>query len=84
MNSRLKCNRELQEYLVGSFKGEAFSGGVVVALQADGKMMGGESVEVGFSGQLAAQAANRVFDTALLPGRMGIAEPGLDAKPSVQ
>jgi hypothetical protein len=84
MNSRLKCNRELQEYLVGSFKGEAFSGGVVVALQAELKVMNGEGIEIGFSGQLAAQTANRIFDTALLPGRMRVAKPGLDAKPSIQ
>jgi hypothetical protein len=36
--------------------------------------MGGHGVEIGFSGQLTAQAANRVFDAALLPGQMGVAE----------
>src|SRR5271166_81411 len=84
MNSRLKCNSVFQEYLVGSFEAEAFSGCVVVALQAEGEAMGGHSIEVGVSGQEAAQTANRVFDAALLPWRVRVAEPGLDAKPPAQ
>jgi hypothetical protein len=54
MNSRLKCNSVFQEYLVGSFEAEAFSGRVVVALEAEGEAMGGQGVEVGVSGQQAA------------------------------
>src|SRR5271169_3593431 len=84
MNSRLKCNSVFQEYLVGSFEAEAFSGCVVVAFEAEGEAMGGQGVEVGVSGQQAAQTANRVFDAALLPGRVRVAEPGLDAKASAQ
>ncbi len=84
MNSRLKCNSVFQEYLVGSFETEAFSGGVVVALEADGEAMGWQGIQVGVSGQLAAQTANRVFDAALLPRRVRVAEPGLDAEPSAQ
>ena len=50
MNSRLKCNSVFQEYLVGSFEAEAFSGGVVVAFEAEGEAMGGQGVEIGGSG----------------------------------
>ena len=46
--------------------------------------MGGQGVEVGVSGQQAAQTTNRVFDAALLPRRVRVAEPGLDAKPPAQ
>ena len=84
MNSRLKCNRVFQEYLVGSFETEAFSGGVVIASEASGEAGCWQGIEVGISGQLAAQTANRVFDAALLPRRMGVAEPGPDAEPPAQ
>ena len=84
MNSRLKCNRVFQEYLVGSFEAEAFSRGVVIALEAEGEAMGGQGIEVGASRQLAGQTTKGVFDAALLPRRVRVAEPGLDAEPSAQ
>ncbi len=84
MNSRLKCNSVFKEYLVGSFEGEALSGVVVVAIQVAIEAVFWQCIEVGLSGQLAPQPANRVFDAALLPRRMSIAEPGLDAEPSTQ
>ena len=84
MNSRLKCNSVFQEYLVGSFEAEAFSGSVVEAFEAAGEVRGGQGIEVGTSGQLTAQTANGVFDAALLPGRVGIAEPGLNAEALAQ
>src|ERR1700730_9566824 len=84
MNSRLKCNSVFREYLVGGFEAEALSGGVVVAFQEAGEAVCGQRIEVGLSGQVAAQPTNRVFDAALLPRRMGVAEPSLDAKPSAQ
>ena len=84
MNSRLKCNSVFREYLVGGFEAEAFSGGIVVAFQEAGEAVRGQRIEVGLSGQEAAQATDRVFDAALLPRRMGVAEPSLDAKPSAQ
>src|SRR5579863_67568 len=84
MNSRLKCNSVFQEYLVGSFEAEAFSGGIVIAFEAEVEAMGGQSVEVGVSGQLAAQTTNRVFNAALLPRRVGVTEPGSDAKALVE
>jgi len=46
--------------------------------------MSGQGVEVGASGQEAAQTADGVFDSALLPGRVRVAEPGVDAKPPAQ
>src|ERR1035441_7883933 len=66
MNSRLKCNSMFQEYLVGSFEAEAFSGSVVIAFEVEGEAMCWQGIEVGVSGQLAAQTTNRVFDAALL------------------
>ena len=80
MNSRLKCNSVLEEYLVGSFEAETFSGSVVVALEADGKVTGGQAIEVGVAWESAAETANRVFDAPFLPRGMSIAEPGLDAE----
>ena len=84
MNSRLKCNSVFREYLVRGFEAEALSGCVVVAFQEAGEAGCGQRIEVGVSGQLAAQPTKRVFDAALLPRRMGVAEPSLDAKPSAQ
>jgi hypothetical protein len=40
----------------------------------------GDGLEVGFAWQGASQAADGIFHAALLPGAMGIAEEGLDAK----
>src|ERR1039458_492966 len=79
MNSRLKCNTILEEYLIGSFKAQAFSGGIVVLVDEVGQGAFREGIEVGFSGQHTAEAADGVFDAAFLPGRMGVAVPGLDA-----
>src|ERR1039457_5036493 len=84
MNSRLKCNSMFQEYLVGSFEAEAFSGSVVIAFEVEGEAMCWQGIEVGVSGQLAAQTTDRVFDAALLPRRVRVAEPGLDPEPSAQ
>ena len=84
VNSRLKCNSVFREYLVGGFEGEALSGRVVVAFEEAGEAVCWQRIEVGLSGQVAAQPTNRVFDAALLPRRMRVAEPRLDAKPSAQ
>src|SRR5580658_8102247 len=84
MNSRLKCNSVSKEYLVGGFETEALSGSVVIAFQEARQAGCGKRIEVSFSGQLTAQPTNGVFDTALLPRRMGVAEPSLNAKPSAQ
>ena len=84
MNSRLKCNSVFREYLVRGFESEAFSGRAVIAFQEAGEAMRWQRIEVGLSGQLTAQPTNRVFDAALLPRRMRVAEPGLDAKASAQ
>jgi hypothetical protein len=54
VNSRLKCNSVFQEYLVWSLEAEAFSGCVVIALEAEGEVVGGQGIEVGVSGQQAA------------------------------
>ena len=80
MNSRLKCNSILEEYLIGSFKAQAFSGGIVVAVDEVGQGAFRESVEVGFSGQHTAQAADGVFDAAFLPRFVGVAEEGGEAE----
>ncbi len=82
MNSRLKCNRVMEEYLVGGMEGEALSGGVVVALHEVGEAVWRERIEVGFFGQEAAHTTDRVFDAALLPGRVGVTKPSRNAKPS--
>ena len=84
MNSRLKCNSVFKEYLVGSFEAEALSGRSVVAIQEAREAVCGQRIEIGLSRQLAAQSTNRVFDASLLPRRMSVAEPRLDAEPSAQ
>jgi len=43
-------------------------------------MAGREGAEVGLAGNVAAHAADGVFDAALLPGRVGVAEVGLDVE----
>jgi hypothetical protein len=55
MNSRLKCNSVFRDYLVGGFEAEAFSGRAVIAFQEAGEAVCGQRIEVGLSGQLAAQ-----------------------------
>ena len=67
------------EYLCRCFEGEAFSGGVVVVSDIGVEFFIGAGREVCFSGQCAAQTTDGVFDSALLPGGMGITEEGLHA-----
>jgi hypothetical protein len=66
MNSRLKCNTStsISEGLVGGQEAEAFSGGVVIALDAGLEFLWGQGGEVGFTGQVAAHAADGVFNAA--------------------
>src|SRR5208282_6904306 len=80
VNSRLKCNTSLKEYLIGCFEAEAFSGGVVVAIEELDEMVLLQDIEVGFSGEQATQTTDSVFDAALLPGRVCVAEPRADSE----
>lgn len=45
-----------------------------------GNLASGEACEVGLSRQPSSEAADSVFDAALLPGRVGITEVGLQGK----
>ena len=40
----------------------------------------GDEVEIGFAWEDASESADGVFDAALLPGRVSVAEEGLDAE----
>ena len=44
------------------------------------KLLVGEGCEVGFARQVAAHSSDGVFDAAFLPGRVGVAEEGLEAE----
>src|SRR5260370_24105210 len=65
-----------KESLGGGLEAEALSGCEVVGGSAGIKGIGVDGREVGFTGQGASHAADRVFDAALLPGAIGIAEGG--------
>jgi len=56
---------------------KAFSRGVVIGSQESEEAFVGEGCEIGLSGEDASQSADGVFDAALLPGGVGIAEEGL-------
>jgi hypothetical protein len=57
---------------------KALAGGVVVVSDELLEAACGEGCEVSFAWQEPAHSADRVFDAALLPGRIGIAEEGVD------
>jgi hypothetical protein len=57
---------------------KAFSRSVVVGAQALRQLVRGEVCEIGFARDVAAHAADGIFDAALLPRRVGIAEESLD------
>ncbi len=69
-----------KEGLGGGLEAEAFSGGVVVGGGAGVEGIGVDGCQVGFAGQGASHATDRVFDAALPPGAVGIAEEGVDAE----
>src|SRR6266851_1815913 len=73
-----------KESLGGGLEAEAFSGCEVVGGSAGIKGIGVDGREVGFAGQGASHASDGVFDAALLPGAMGIAEEGLHAELGVE
>ena len=66
--------------LGGRLIAETFSRGIIVYLNQMRKVFIGESHQVGLAGQGPAQAADGVFDAALLPGRVGLTEEGFEAE----
>ena len=70
----------IPEDLGRSLVAEALAGRVVVGLEELGEAGGGERGQIGLARQGAAQAPDGVLDAALLPGRVGVAEEGRDAK----
>ena len=56
--------------------------GVVIAQDASFEVLGRESGEIGFAREVAAQAADRIFDAAFLPGLVGVAEESEQAEAS--
>ena len=66
--------------LGGRLIAETFPRGIIVYLNQMRKVFIGESHQVGLAGQGPAQAADGVFDAALLPGRVGLTEEGLEAE----
>jgi len=74
---------EVQHFGEGLGRGsevKAFAGRVVVGGDHLAESSGWEGGEVGLARDEAAHAADGVFDAALLPGRMRIAEEGLDGE----
>jgi hypothetical protein len=68
---------------------EDLRGGVEVKTLSGGVVIDGDKVieltvvnggEIGLSGKKSACASDGVFDSALLPRRMGVAEVGFDSK----
>src|SRR5689334_12881799 len=59
---------------------KAFARGVVVGGDELAEAGGREGSEIGLARDEAAHPVDRVLDTAFLPGRIGIAEEGLDRK----
>ena len=59
---------------------KAFSRRVVVSADELIEASSGDSGEIGFAWQGSPHAADCVFDAAFLPGRMGIAEVGLEGQ----
>jgi hypothetical protein len=57
---------------------KALAWGVVVDGHEPAEAAGRDRCEIGFAGHEAAHSSDRVLDTALLPGRVGITEEGLD------
>ncbi len=65
---------------MGGQEVEAFAWSVVVAVDAGLEVVGGQSGEVSFAGQVAAHASDGVFDAPLLPRFVGVAEEGGEAE----
>ena len=62
------------------FEGKAFSRCVVVALDQGPELVGLDRCQVGLSRQEGAHPSDGVFDAALLPGCVRIAEEGAQAE----
>ena len=59
---------------------EAFSRSIIICLDQARKVLLREGRQVGLARQGPAQAADGVLDAALLPGRVGLTEEGLEAE----
>src|ERR1700689_2865718 len=59
---------------------KALPGGVVIGTDQRVEALVGEGCEIGLARDEATHAANGIFDTALLPWRIGIAEEGLEVE----
>jgi hypothetical protein len=72
----LKCNTtgSISEGLIGGQEVEALAWGGVVAKDASVDLIGRQVGQVGFTGEVAAHAADGVFDAAFLPRFVSVAE----------
>src|SRR5436305_12920556 len=70
--------QHLSKGLGGSSEVKAFTRRIVVGGDELSEAAGWKPCEIGFARDEAAHPADGIFDTALLPGRVGIAEEGLD------
>ena len=59
---------------------QAFARRVIIRVNEAMKPVGGQSSQIGLAGQGPAQAADGMFDPALLPGGVRVAEERLDAE----
>ena len=69
------------EGLCGGPEVKALAGGIVVGADEIVEALVWERCEVGFARDEATHAADRILDTALLPGGVGVAEEGLEGQP---
>ena len=70
--------QHLREGLGGGLEVKAFAWCIVVGVDGLTETAGREGCEVGFARDEASHSTDRILDAALLPGRVGIAEEGLD------
>ncbi len=73
--------QQFLEHLRGGCEVKAFSGGVVVGVEEGVEALVGEGGEIGLARNKATHAPDGIFDAALLPGRVGIAEERLEVEP---
>ena len=73
-----------RENLSGGLVVQALSGDVVVGADAGGDLVVLDKIEVGFARQISPEAADSVFDAALLPRGVRFTEVGSDSRGGVE
>ena len=69
-----------REYFSGGFEAKAFSWGVIKAVSKGMEMVLREGVKVCFQGKITPDAPIHVFNTAFLPGAVGVTKKSGDAQ----